>query len=199
MLRAIAHGFLLIAKITHRLLMNVKRPAFAACGTRVLFDPFGSYTYSTIRLGDDILIGRRATIWAVPPAYVQLGNKVMLGPNVTIIAGDHVTDVVGSYMADVTDKTPGTDLPVVVENDVWIGANVTVLKGVTIGRGSVVAAGAVVTRSVAPYSVVGGVPARVLRHRFTPGEIHLHEQKLGLDQPMQNATGMQRQDEVRPA
>ena len=58
------------------------------------------------------------------------------------------------------------DQPVVIEEEVWCGANVTILKGVTIGRGSVVAAGAVVTKSCPPYSIIGGVPAKVLRKRF---------------------------------
>ena len=58
------------------------------------------------------------------------------------------------------------DQPVVIEDDVWVGANVTILKGVTIGHGSVVAAGAVVTKSCPPYSIIGGVPAKILRKRF---------------------------------
>ena len=66
----------------------------------------------------------------------------------------------------------------VVEDGCWIGANVTILKGVTIGRGSVVAAGAVVTRSCPPYSIIGGVPARVIRQRFTEEEIAKHESLL---------------------
>lgn len=56
--------------------------------------------------------------------------------------------------------------PVVIENDVWVGANVLIRCGVTIGDGAVCAAGAVVTRDVAPYSIVGGVPARPIRNRF---------------------------------
>ena len=66
----------------------------------------------------------------------------------------------------------------VIEDGCWIGANVTILKGVTIGRGSVVAAGAVVTRSCPPYSIVGGVPARVIKPRFTAEEIEEHESLL---------------------
>lgn len=66
----------------------------------------------------------------------------------------------------------------VVEDGCWIGANVTILKGVTIGRGSVVAAGAVVTRSCPPYSIIGGVPARVIKPRFTAEEIAKHESLL---------------------
>ena len=56
--------------------------------------------------------------------------------------------------------------PIVIEDDVWIGARVTVLGGVTIGRGAIVAAGAVVTKNVAPYSIVAGVPAKPLKMRF---------------------------------
>lgn len=70
------------------------------------------------------------------------------------------------------------DQPVVIEDEVWCGANVTILKGVTLGRGSVVAAGAVVTKSFPPYSIIGGVPAKLLKMRFTPEEIEMHERKL---------------------
>ena len=58
---------------------------------------------------------------------------------------------------------PGRACPVVIEDDVWLAARVVVLKGVTIGRGAVVAAGAVVTKDVPPYTLVGGVPAKFIR------------------------------------
>lgn len=58
--------------------------------------------------------------------------------------------------------------PTVIGNDVWIGANAVILRGVTVGDGAVIAAGAVVTRDVPPYAIVGGVPAKVIRHRFEP-------------------------------
>lgn len=92
----------------------------------------------------------------------------------------------GKCIIDVTDKDKNEegvnnyDAPVVIEDDVWCGANVTILKGVTIGRGSVVAAGAVVTKSFPPYSIIGGVPARLLKMRFTPEEIEEHERLLGI-------------------
>lgn len=79
---------------------------------------------------------------------------------------------------DSNEKLPENDAPVVIEDDVWIGANVTILKGVTIGRGSVVAAGAVVTKSCPPYSIIGGVPAKVLKMRFAPENIEVHERKV---------------------
>ena len=65
-----------------------------------------------------------------------------------------------------------------IEDDVWTGANITILKGVTIGRGSVIAAGAIVTKSCPPYSIIGGVPAKVLKYRFTIEEVLKHEQIL---------------------
>ena len=71
------------------------------------------------------------------------------------------------YMARRSSNEGTKSAPVVIEDDVWIGANVTILKGVTIGHGSVIAAGAVVTQSFPPYSIIGGVPARLLKQRFT--------------------------------
>ncbi len=72
-------------------------------------------------------------------------------------------------------KLPENDQDVIFEGDNWIGMNVTVLKGVTIGRGCIVAAGAVVNKSTPRYSIVGGVPAKVLKMRFTPEQIKEHE------------------------
>lgn len=79
---------------------------------------------------------------------------------------------------DTTEKLPENDAPVVIEDDVWTGANVTILKGVTIGRGSIIAADAVVTKSFPPYSIIDGVPAKVLKMRFSEEEIEEHEEKL---------------------
>ena len=109
---------------------------------------------------------------------IRIGNKVMFGSNVTIIGGDHNTSVMGAYMADTKTKRPEDDQAVIIEDDVWVGARATILKGVTIGRGAIVAAGAVVVRDVPPYTLVGGVPARVLKDRWTVEEILDHERRL---------------------
>jgi len=63
-------------------------------------------------------------------------------------------------------------ISVVIGNDVWIGANVMIMAGVKIGDGAIIAAGAVVTKDVEPYGIYGGVPAKIIRHRFNSGEIN---------------------------
>ncbi len=155
------------------------------CGKGVYLRPMSSDIkgLSNLSVGDGTSIPRGAVIYCTDAPCV-IGSKVLFGPRPTIITGDHRTDIVGKHIADVTvaekwqDGSNPYDQPVVIEDGVWVGANVTILKGVTIGRGSVVAAGAVVTKSCPPYSVIGGVPARVLKMRFTPQEIERHEEKV---------------------
>ena len=96
-----------------------------------------------------------------------------------IITGNHRIDNIGYFMFDSdNDKRPEDDRDVIIEGDSWFGINVTILSGVTIGRGSVIAAGAVVTKSCPPYSILGGVPAKVLKYRFTIDEVLAHERIL---------------------
>lgn len=141
------------------------------------FSPFDHFSYATITLGDDVSISVGAHFSATESEIV-IGNKVMFGPNVTIMGGDHNISQIGRYMYDVVDKLPDNDLPVHIEDDVWVGTGAIILKGVTIGRGSVVAAGAVVIRDVPPYAIVGGVPAKVIRMRWNEETIAEHERLL---------------------
>lgn len=132
-----------------------------------------------LSVGNNVLIPK-GNIFYCTIADLTIGNNVLFAPNPTIIAGDHRIDLVGKHISDISDeeKLPNQDMPVVIEDGVWCGANVTRLKGVTIGRGSVVAAGAVVTKSFAPYSIIGGIPAKLIKMRFTPEEIQAHESLL---------------------
>lgn len=130
-----------------------------------------------LSIGDGSSIPKGSVFYCTE-APLTIGRKVIFGPNPTIITGDHRTDVVGKFIMDSHEKLPDNDVPVVIEDDVWVGTNVTILKGVTIGRGSIIAAGAVVTKSCPPYSVIGGVPAKVLKFRFTIDEVLEHERTL---------------------
>ena len=118
-----------------------------------------------IYCGNNVSLGGE-NLFLSSNAKVRIGDNVMFGPRVTVITGNHRTDVAGKPMIDVTEKLPENDQDVVFEGDNWIGANVTILKGVTIGEGAVIAAGAVVTKNVDGYSIWGGVPAQKLRDRF---------------------------------
>lgn len=146
--------------------------AMKHCGQNVYLRPTSSDLKGlwNLSIGDGSSIPKGSTFYCTE-APLTIGKKVIFGPHPTIITGDHRIDVIGKYIMDSNDKLPDNDAPVTIEDDVWCGANVTILKGVTIGRGSVVAAGAVVTKSCPPYSIIGGVPAKVLKMRFTPEEM----------------------------
>lgn len=88
---------------------------------------------------------------------ITLGNQVVLGPEVMLITGGHE---IGSRARRAGVLEPK---PIVIGDGAWLGARCTILPGVTIGAGAVVAAGAVVNRDVAPNTIVGGVPARIIR------------------------------------
>ena len=127
-----------------------------------------------LSIGDGTSIPKGTVLYCTE-APLTIGKKVVFGPNPTIITGDHRIDVIGKHILDNTEKLPENDAPVIIEDDVWCGANVTILKGVTIGRGSVIAAGAVVTKDIPRYSIAAGVPAKVIKMRFTPEQIKEHE------------------------
>lgn len=151
------------------------------CGKNVFLRPLSSDIkgINNLSIGNDVLIPKNSTIFCTK-AKLIIGSKVIFGPNPTIITGDHRIDIIGKHIMDVTDKEklPDNDVPVIIEDGVWIGANVTILKGVTIGRDSVIAAGSVVTSSCPPYSIIGGVPAKLIRKRFSELEILKHENIL---------------------
>lgn len=122
----------------------------------------GAYSY----------IGRRC--WICP--RVTIGRYVMVASEVAILGGDHRFDVPGTPM--MFSGRPAVP-PTVIEDDVWIGFRAAINAGVRIGRGSIVAAHAVVTRDVEPYSIVGGVPAQPIGRRFaSEPEIAAHERML---------------------
>lgn len=129
--------------------------------------------HPSLRMGPYGYVGPRAVV----PSGVTMGNYVMIGPELLITGADHRFDEPG--VAVIFSGRPDPE-DCVIEDDVWIGARVTVLKGVRIGRGSVIAAGAVVTRDVPPYTIMGGVPARPIRQRFDEAAQKQHDAYLAL-------------------
>ncbi len=110
-----------------------------------------------ISIGKDTFINSYVRLAARAPATIQIGERVLIGP------GCYFETVNHTLMVDENGRRGTQPRSIVVEDEVWFGARVTVLPGVRIGKGSVIAAGAVVTEDVAPYTVVGGIPARPIR------------------------------------
>lgn len=176
-MRLFASGLVLLSKIIRRLRMIALACLFDRHGANFWFDPAGIYSYKNISVGDDVNLGVQPIMLA-ELSKIVIGNKVMFGPQVVVIGGGHNIEPVGVFMIDVTEKTGKEDLGVEIEDDVWIGARAVILRGVCVGRGSVVGAASVVTKSVPPYSIVAGNPAKVIGHRFTVDEVLRHEAGL---------------------
>ncbi len=145
-----------------------------------------------VEVGSHVVISHGAEFVSTR-ATVHLHDYVLLGPYVTIYTGDHATDLPGKHIVEITDRdkdealrlrrerggdSGGYDADVTIEAGCWIGTHAVILKGVTIGRGSVVGAGAVVTKDVPPYTVYVGVPRQRTFPRFTEAEIREHERIL---------------------
>lgn len=115
---------------------------------------------STITFGERSLCGEFC-VFGVND-NIRIGKDVIIAPCVTIRDTDHGFDRTDIPIRQQKIQTS----PVIVEDDVWIGHGASILKGVTIGKGSIVAAGSVVTKDVPAYSIVGGVPAKIIKSRL---------------------------------
>ena len=128
------------------------RAGLKACGPATSIQlPVCFVAPDQIEFGDNSSVAAYVHIWGT--GGVRIGSRVMIGTHTSISSITH------DYRSDAMWKTVVTK-PVVIEDDVWIGSNAVILPGVTIGRGAVVGAGAVVTHDVAPKAIVIGVPAR---------------------------------------
>jgi maltose O-acetyltransferase len=135
------------------------RRIFKQCGNKVNIEK-GAYfgDGSDLRIGDRSGIGVHCCVYG----EVTIGNDVMMGPDVIILTQNHRFDRV-----DVPMKSQGHNppIPVIIGDDVWIGTRAIILAGVTVGKGVIIGAGAVVTKDVPDYAIVGGNPAKVIRYR----------------------------------
>lgn len=177
--KLVIQAYLALHLIVDIILTFCYKKQMISCGHHVTFKPSTSNIkgIENMSFGNYVRIHKYATIFS-SDARLIIGNKVALGPKVTIMTGNHATDTIGTYMWDVHDKKDGLDKDVIIEDEIWVGSNVTILSGAHISRGCVIAAGAIVNKYIPPYSIVGGIPAKVLKYRFTPEQIIEHEKAL---------------------
>ena len=162
----------IISRTYNRIKMEITNPILKVSvkkhGKNVTFGVGCTFSgINNVELGNDVHIGSR-NHFLCTRAPIIIHDHFMSGPNVYFISGNHRIDIKDRPMTSVrdTDKKPENDRPIVICEDVWIGANSTILMGVTIGKGSVIAAGSVVTKDVEEYSIVGGNPGKLIRKRF---------------------------------
>lgn len=170
--------FNILLRIWNKFIISpIIKSTFASCGKRVnLGRKLELYRPQNIHAGNDIGIGANS-LFMCTRAKIYIGDHVMFGPGVSVITGGHRIDIIGKYMTSVTneEKLPENDQDIIFKGDNWIGANATILKGVTIGKGSVIAAGAVITNNVPEYSVWGGIPACFIKNRFKDEDLIMHK------------------------
>lgn len=152
--------FPLIGPMLEFLRYRCLRPVFKKCGEKVNICPgakFGSG--ANIEVGNYSSIGINAKI----PNNIFIGNYVMMGPNVTIYSSKHDFDRI-----DIPMLKQGVSLAkrTIIEDDVWIGSHSIILPGRIIKEGTIIGAGAVVTKDFPAYSIIGGNPAKLIGSRI---------------------------------
>nr|WP_221659312.1 DapH/DapD/GlmU-related protein [Bacteroides salyersiae] len=159
--------------------LGIRKSKFGYCADNVILTPplyLGNI--KNIYLYENTCLASNTFISATNAKFIVKRN-CSIAERLTVHTGNHAM-IVGRFGSSITesDKPKGYDEDVVVESDVWIGCNVTLLSGVHIGRGAIIAAGAVVTQDVLPYSIVGGVPAKFIKFKWDIKQILEHESIL---------------------
>ena len=165
-----------ISQFLKRLLFYSK---FGFVGKNTNIDKSIKGTLNNVYVGHNSYVGSNSFFNCLL-AKVIVGNYVCIADDVVFVTGNHKTNVLGEYIINnkKTSNDADLDRDIVIEDDVWVGTRAIILKGVRIGKGSIVGAGSVVTKDVPPYSVVGGNPAKVIKKRFTDEEIIEHEKLI---------------------
>ncbi len=136
------------------------------CGSGVYVRP------NSIDVGDRVFIGPGCFL----SSKMKIGNHVLLAAKVSVVGGDHRFDLPGTT---VIESGRAENNVVTIGDDVWVGHRATIMHGVAIGEGAIVAAGSVVTKDVPEYTIVAGVPARHLRRRFSSkSDEQMHRESL---------------------
>lgn len=129
----------------------------ASCGNNVNFE-HGARFNPELTIGNNSGVGKNCVI----SGEMYIGDDVMMGPDCIMYSYSHAHNRIDIPMTEQGFEAP---TPIHIGNDVWIGARVIVLPGVTIGNHVIIGAGAVVTKDIPDYAIAGGVPAKVIRYR----------------------------------
>lgn len=129
-------------------------------------------------ISGEVSIGKNTSLWGPDITVLARLNPIKIGNFCSIAKGvniqeynhDHTRFTTYFVRKNLAKRPMNEDVvskgPIVIENDVWIGAYAQILSGVTVGTGAVIAAGSVVTKDIPPYAIVGGVPAKIIKYRF---------------------------------
>lgn len=170
--------FLRGVKYFYNSYFGFSRRKMGFCGEKVILNPpltlsnqKNIFLYGDNKLDNAVILTTNAKFIMKEHSAAAQGLKVATGAHAMII---------GRNYREITEaeKPKGLDKDVIVEENVWIGMNVVLLAGVVVGRGSTLAAGSVVTKSLPPYCVAGGVPAKPIKFKWTIDEILEHERIL---------------------
>lgn len=166
----------LLSKIYYRLRSHYIKMSLAKHGRNAKIHGSCDGHFKNVYIGSNVAIGP-FNHFNTLISKVYIGDNVLTGPEVMFITGGHRYNLVGKNIIDVktSEKIGNEDRDIVIENDVWIGARAIILKGVTVGEGSIIGAGSVVTKNIPPFAIVGGNPARLLKMRFSEKEILEHK------------------------
>lgn len=161
-----------------------------------------------VRIMNNVKIGKATYLSpnTVIESNVKIGKYCSIAPNVYIAPGEHYTNYITThpiiynpywrkimgikeepgFLNEIGKQNSITD----IGNDVWIGLNVIIMRGIKIGDGAVIGAGSIVTKDVPPYAIVGGCPARIIRYRFDKKEIDRLLKNRWWDKPIVNINDM---------
>lgn len=128
-----------------------------------------------IYLYEHARIGRRSTIMTMGDSKFIMKRECEAAEGLVVVTSNHKQEV-GTFCVTGNDDNMYRDI--IVEEDVWMGINVTLLSGAHIGRGAIIGAGAVVRKEVPPYAVVVGNPARIIKFKYSTDDIIHHEEAL---------------------
>ena len=150
-------SYVKFGKISKKIRFLLASRLIKKCGKNVNFEKGSTFGYD-LEIGDNSGVGINAQL----SLGIKIGNNVMMAPEVVILTSNHAHD-----KTDIPMMFQGSQgyKKVMIEDDVWKGQRAIILPGVTLKKGTIVGAGAVVTKTYPPYSIIGGNPARLIKSR----------------------------------